>query len=98
VTNYGDPANARGPDDSDLLPGWSFTGVTKDTKFRKRCPMHEGPCADCGARCRVPFRPTRGAARGRDDPLCVRCLVARKEHRKAATERDWKERREGTRA
>jgi len=98
VTNYGDPANARGPDDSDLLPGWSFTGVTKDTKFRKRCPMHEGPCADCGARCRVPFRPTRGAARGRDDPLCARCLVARKEHRKAATERDWKERREGTRA
>ena len=90
VTNYGDPANARGPDDSDLLPGWSFTGVTKDTKFRKRCPMHEGPCADCGARCRVPFRPTRGAARGRDDPLCPRCLVARKEHRKAATERDWK--------
>jgi hypothetical protein len=101
VTNYGDPANARGPDDllpDDLLPGWSFTGVTKDTKFRKRCPMHEGPCADCGARCRVPFRPTRGAARGRDDPLCARCLVARKEHRKAATERDWKERREGTRA
>ena len=93
----GDPANAR-PDDSDLLPGWSFTGVTKDTKFRKRCPMHEGPCADCGARCRVPFRPTRGAARGRDDPLCARCLVARKEHRKAATERDWKERREETRA
>jgi len=93
----GDPANAR-PDDSDLLPGWSFTGVTKDTKFRKRCPMHEGPCADCGARCRVPFRPTRGAARGRDDPLCARCLVARKEHRKAATERDWKERREETHA
>ena len=80
----------RPPDDSDLLPGWSFTGVTKDTKFRKRCPMHEGPCADCGARCRVPFRPTRGAARGRDDPLCPRCLVARKEHRKTATERDWK--------
>lgn len=80
----------RPPDDNDLLPGWSFTGVTKDTKFRKRCPMHEGPCADCGARCRVPFRPTRGAARGRDDPLCPRCLVARKEHRKAATERDWK--------
>ena len=80
----------RPPDDSDLLPGWSFTGVMKDTKFRKRCPMHEGPCADCGARCRVPFRPTRGAARGRDDPLCPRCLVARKEHRKAATERDWK--------
>jgi len=93
----GDPANAR-PDDSDLLPGWSFTGVTKDTKFRKRCPMHEGPCADCGARCRVPFRPTRGAARGRDDPLCARCLAARKEHRKAATERDWKERREEARA
>ena len=94
-----DPANAGGPgDDSDLLPGWSFTGVVKDTKFRKRCPMHEGPCADCGARCRVPFRPTRGAARGRDDPLCARCLVARKEHRKAATERDWKERREETHA
>ena len=69
----------------ETLPGWTFTGVVKDTKFRKKCPMHEGPCADCETTCRVPFRPTKGSV-GRDDPLCAKCLVRRREHR---TARDW---------
>ena len=78
----------------ETVPGWRFTGIVRDTKFRKKCPMHEGPCADCEKTCRVPFRPTR-AADGRDDPLCAKCLIERKERRKAATERDWNDAKNG---
>jgi hypothetical protein len=66
----------------ETLPGWTFTGVVKDTKFRKKCPMHEGPCADCCSTTRVPFRPTKGGT-GHGDPLCPKCLVQRREHRTA---------------
>jgi hypothetical protein len=66
----------------ETLPGWRFTGVVKDTKFRKKCPMHEGPCADCCSTTRVPFRPTKGGT-GHGDPLCPKCLVQRREHRTA---------------
>ena len=78
----------------ETLPGWTFTGVVKDTKFRKKCPMHEGPCADCETTCRVPFRPTKGSV-GRDDPLCAKCLVRRREHR---TARDWNGAKNGEKA
>ena len=70
-----------------MIPGWRFTGVSRDARFRKKCPMHEGPCSECETTCRVPFRPTR-ASGGREDPLCAKCLLERKARRKAATEKD----------
>lgn len=69
----------------ETLPGWTFTGVVKDTKFRKKCPMHEGPCADCCSTTRVPFRPTKGGT-GHGDPLCPKCLVLRREHRTSTSD------------
>ena len=78
----------------ETLPGWTFTGVVKDTKFRKKCPMHEGPCADCCSTTRVPFRPTKGGT-GHGDPLCPKCLVLRREHR---TARDWNGAKNGEKA
>ncbi len=79
----------------ETLPGWTFTGVVKDTKFRKKCPMHEGPCADCCSTTRVPFRPTKGGT-GHGDPLCPRCLVLRREHRTSTS--DWNGAKNGEKA
>ena len=86
---HGDHERRTTPDDNDDdLRDARSPASRNDTKFRKRCPMHEGPCAAVrgrGAACR--FRRTRARARAaRDDPLCARCRVARKEHRKAATD------------
>jgi hypothetical protein len=79
----------------ETLPGWTFTGVVKDTKFRKKCPMHEGPCADCCSTTRVPFRPTKGGT-GHGDPLCPKCLVLRREHRTSTS--DWNGAKNGEKA
>jgi hypothetical protein len=79
----------------ETLPGWTFTGVVKDTKFRKKCPMHEGPCADCCSTTRVPFRPTKGGT-GHGDPLCPKCLVLRREHRTSSS--DWNGAKNGEKA
>ena len=79
----------------ETLPGWTFTGDVKDTKFRKKCPMHEGPCADCCSTTRVPFRPTKGGT-GHGDPLCPKCLVLRREHRTSTS--DWNGAKNGEKA
>jgi hypothetical protein len=79
----------------ETLPGWTFTGVVKDTKFRKKCPIHEGPCADCCSTTRVPFRPTKGGT-GHGDPLCPKCLVLRREHRTSTS--DWNGAKNGEKA